>query len=82
MRVYIMLPGEEKRQAAEVTAVTENGLDLKTEDGATVIGWRGAVYDKDENEISPERIKRDFVAADIAALRARIEALEAMMTEN
>lgn len=82
MKVYIVLPGEAQRQAAEVTAVTDNGLDLMTEDGATVIGWRAAVYDEGGNEIPFEKIKREFVAADIAALKARIEALEALMTEN
>lgn len=66
--------------SAEVSAVREHGLDLLLEDGSRLIDWQMKVYDMYENEIPLERIRRDFVSADLEALRARIEALEAMLT--
>ena len=66
--------------SAEVTAVHELGADLLLEDGARLYDWRGKMYDQRENEIPLDRVRRDFVSADLAALKARIEMLEALMT--
>ena len=82
MKVYIVLPGETEQMAAEVVDVKPAGLDLKMDNGAAIKGWRAPVYDEQGGEIPFDAIKRQFVASDIAALRARIEALEALMTEN
>lgn len=65
---------------AEVTAVHEHGVDLLLEDGMRLIDWRMKIYDMYENELPLDRVRRDFVSADLAALRARVEALEAMLT--
>lgn len=65
---------------AEVTAVREHGVDLRTEDGTRCIDWRAKIYDRNEKEIPLERIRRDFMSADLAALRVRVEKLEAIMT--
>lgn len=66
--------------SAEVSAVREHGLDLLLEDGMRLIDWRMKIYDMYENELPLDRVRRDFVSADLEALRARVEALEAMLT--
>lgn len=65
---------------AELTAVGESGVDLLLEDGMRLIDWRMKIYDMYENELPLDRVRRDFVSADLAAMRARVEALEAMLT--
>ena len=82
MKVYIVLPEETEKMAAEVVDVKPAGLDLKMDNGAAIKGWRAPAYDEQGGEIPLDTIKRQFVASYIAALRARIEALEALMTEN
>lgn len=85
MTVYIQgsMLGEEYAGPvkAEVTAVREHGVDLRLENGARLMDWRAKVYDENENEIPLERIRRDFVSGDTAALMARVAALEIMMTD-
>lgn len=66
---------------AEVIAVHEHGIDFRLEDGTTLLDWREKVYDQYEKEIPLERIKRDFVSNDPAALLDRIAALEILLTE-
>lgn len=65
---------------AEVIAVHEHGVDLLLEDGMRLIDWRMKIYDMYENELPLDRVRRDFVSTDLAALRARVETLEAMLT--
>ena len=86
MKVYLQgsMLGEEyagRLVGAEVTAVHAAGLDLLLEDGARLIDWRGKVYDETEREIAPERVRRDFMPSDPAALLARLQALEVLLTE-
>ena len=64
---------------AEITAVHENGVDMKLEDGSSLIDWRMKVYDMYENEISLDEIRRKFVPQD--DLQARIRAIEILLTE-
>lgn len=85
MRVYVhgsMLAEECAAHLVpvEVIAVHEHSVDFRTEDGSRYTDWGAKVYDEHENEIPLERIRRDFMSADLAALRARVEKLEAIMT--
>lgn len=80
--VWIQQPQEEMKTAiARVTAVHDDGVDLVLDNGATLIGWHGAMYDVDGNEIPLETIRRDFLSTDTASLLARIAQLEQIVTQ-
>ena len=81
--VWIQRPQEEtKTVLARVVAVHENSVDLVLEDGTTLLGWHAQMYDKNDNEIPLETIRRDFLPTNTASLLARIAELEKLATNN
>lgn len=66
---------------AEVLAVRGEEMDLITEDGAKLTGWRAEALDEAGAPVEKETIARMAAQESIAAIRERIVQMENRLTE-
>jgi len=72
---------QEECVLAEVLAVRGEEMDLITEDGAKLAGWRGDALDEAGAPVEKETIARMAAQESIAAMRERIVQMENRLTE-